>query len=148
MIISPSILICQVALLLSMLGTGVVHTSNINLSITNLRNSKGHVLVSVFNSEEGFPEKATAAVRTEKISITNKQATTIFAGLPPGRYAIALLHDENDDMKMNTNFFGIPKEGYGFSNNVMGSFGPPSFSRASFEHLETKTSLVSIRMKY
>ncbi|MBK7290922.1 MAG: DUF2141 domain-containing protein [Chitinophagaceae bacterium] len=41
--------------------------------------------------------------------------------------SIAILHDENDDGKMNSNFLGLPKEGYGFSNNVMGNFGPPLF---------------------
>jgi uncharacterized protein (DUF2141 family) len=120
----------------------------INVVITNLRSNKGHVLVSLFNSSAGFPDNANKALRKVQLSINNNVATTNFSGLPAGNYAIGILHDENDDQKMNTNIFGIPKEGYGFSNNVMGTFGPPSFSRASFNHAANASTQLRIVTKY
>jgi uncharacterized protein (DUF2141 family) len=116
----------------------------IKVSILNLRNNKGHVLVSLFNNSSGFPDKAEKAIRKVQLTINNNAAFTSFTGLPAGSYAVAILHDENDDRKMNTNFFGIPKEGYGFSNNVMGTFGPPSFSRASFTYNNSGASITII----
>ena len=53
--------------------------------------------------------------------------------LPDGIYAIGLYVDSNKNEKLDTNFFGIPKEQFGFSNNAKGRFGPPSFESASFE---------------
>lgn len=121
--------------------------ADLHITITGLRNDKGHLLLSVFNGSNGFPDKANKAVRRERLSVMNKTASCTIAALPPGTYAAAILHDENDDQKMNTNMLGIPKEGYGFSNNVTGTFGPPSFSRASF--IVSSSSLsITIKTRY
>lgn len=50
----------------------------------------------------------------------------------PGTYALSIFHDEDNNNELSTNFFGVPNEGYGFSNNVIGSFGKPTFTEASF----------------
>ena len=52
--------------------------------------------------------------------------------IPAGTYAVGYYVDVNENEKLDTNFFGIPKEEYGFSNNVRGKFGPPTFESASF----------------
>jgi uncharacterized protein (DUF2141 family) len=52
-------------------------------------------------------------------------------GLSPGEYAIAVIHDENANAKLDT-FAGIPKEGIGFSRNPRFTFGPPRFAAARF----------------
>ena len=54
--------------------------------------------------------------------------------LPAGTYALALVHDENDNLKIDTGLFGIPTEGFCFSKNAMGLFGPPSFKDAAVSH--------------
>ena len=125
-----------------------VTENKLSLSITNLRNNKGHVLISVYKDGVGYPEELDKAVRRAKLTIINKKATVSFAGLASGNYAIAILHDENDDGKMNTNFLGLPKEGYGFSNNVMGTFGPPTFSKASFQYNANQIKSIVINTKY
>jgi uncharacterized protein (DUF2141 family) len=83
-----------------------------------------------------------------QLEIKDNVALVSFSGLPAGNYAVVILHDENDDHKMNTNFFGIPKEGCGFSNNVMGTFGPPSFSRASFSFTGNSETQITIVARY
>ena len=125
-----------------------VTENKLSLSITDLRNNKGHVLITVYKDGIGYPEEVDKAVRRAKLTITNKTATVSFVGLASGNYAIAILHDENDDGKMNSNFLGLPKEGYGFSNNVMGSFGPPSFSKASFQYNVNQSKTISIKARY
>lgn len=57
----------------------------------------------------------------------------IFGDLIPGRYAVSVYHDENNNQKIDRGWLGIPVEDYGFSNNPSTLFGPPSFARASFE---------------
>lgn len=125
-----------------------VTENKLSITITGLNNNKGHVLISVYKDGVGYPEEVDKAVRRAKLTITNKTATVSFAGLASGNYAIAILHDENDDGKMNSNFLGIPKEGYGFSNNVMGSFGPPAFSKASFQYNANQSKKISIKARY
>jgi uncharacterized protein (DUF2141 family) len=120
----------------------------LSITITGLRNNKGYVLISLFSSSAGFPDKPEKAIRRAKITAGNKSSVCIFTGLPTGMYAVAILHDENGDQKMNTNFFGIPKEGYGFSNNVMGSMGPPSYRKASFSYSEGAAQNISIKTRY
>jgi uncharacterized protein (DUF2141 family) len=125
-----------------------MQNGSLQVTVTNLRSNKGHLLISVFNSSDGFPSNVNKAFRKQQVAISNQQAVINFADMPAGNYAVAILHDENDDGKMNSNFFGIPKEGYGFSNNVMGTFGPPSFSKASFACTSSANKSVSIRARY
>ena len=120
----------------------------ITVTITGLRNTKGAVLISLYNSGENFPRDAAKyAVGKGKAAIVNGTATIIFKNQPYGKYAIAVLHDENNNLKMDTNFFGIPKEGYGFSNNARGTFGPPSYEKAAF-NLNTPGMSITLKTSY
>ncbi len=67
--------------------------------------------------------------------------------MPPGEYAISLLHDENDNEKMDTGLMGIPKEGYGASNDAKVTFGPPKFADARFPLTQNQTT-IRIKMRY
>lgn len=133
-----------------LIGNSFYTSSEIRLkvSIHNLRNNKGHVLISLFKNCDGYPDEPEKAMRKAKLPIINNMATTYFSDLAPGNYSIAILHDENDDLKMNKNFFGLPKEGYGFSNNVMGTFGPPSCSKASFRYNAGSETEIRIKTRY
>ena len=66
--------------------------------------------------------------------IRDSQARCDFEDIPPGTYALAVVHDENFNGKLDTNFLGIPTEGYGFSNDATAALGAPSFSAASFSY--------------
>jgi uncharacterized protein (DUF2141 family) len=69
-----------------------------------------------------------------------------FAALPTGDYAIAVIHDENDNHKLDT-LLGIPREGFGFSRNPAIGFGPPRFAAARFA-LASGADAQHVRMKY
>ena len=61
-------------------------------------------------------------------------------------YSVSAFLDENDNAKLDKNFLGVPKESYGFSKNVKGSFGPPSYDQTKIT-LENKDELISILIK-
>ncbi|MGH7905545.1 MAG: DUF2141 domain-containing protein [Candidatus Binataceae bacterium] len=106
----------------------------IHVHVIKLRNNKGQVGCSIWNSPKGFP-KAGMAVKGEWAPIQDHQARCTFSGLPPGTYAVAILHDENSNGKMDKSMLGIPKEGWGFSKDApIGLRGPPSFQAASFPY--------------
>lgn len=80
--------------------------------------------------------------------ITGNSVKKQFSGLKPGTYAVAVVDDQNGDRKLNKDFFGIPKEGFGISKNPTVSIqtGSPKFRDASF--VVNKNTTVNIIMKY
>lgn len=69
-----------------------------------------------------------------------------FDGLAPGTYALAVIHDENGNARLDT-FAGIPREGFGFSRNPAIGFGPPGFKAASFE-VGSDAARQQVRIRY
>ena len=67
--------------------------------------------------------------------------------LKPGVYGISVLDDENKDGEMKYNWFGIPKEGYGFSNFYHTGITKPNFKDFDFIVGE-KDKIVQVKMKY
>lgn len=107
----------------------------IHVTVLDIRNSTGTVACALFESSEGFPtEFLLSATNVMLIKIRKAQARCDFEDIPPGTYAIAVIHDENTNGKLDTNWAGIPREGYGFSNEEKGVAGVPSFSAASFSY--------------
>jgi uncharacterized protein (DUF2141 family) len=107
----------------------------IHVKILNIRNSTGTVDCALFESPVGFPiEFLHYATNIMVIKIRDAQARCDFLDIPPGTYALAVIHDENMNGKLDTKWLGIPTEGYGFSNDAKAMLGPPSFSAASFRY--------------
>ena len=105
----------------------------IHVKVLNIRNSTGTVACALFESPVGFPiEFLRYATNIMVIKIRHAQARFDFLDIPPGTYALAVIHDENMNGKLDTNWLGIPTEGYGFSNDAKALLGAPSFSAASF----------------
>lgn len=103
------------------------------MEIQKLRNDRGHLLAGVYDDPRGFPREG-RPTREAKVEIQGGRAAIDFEGLPAGEYAIAVLHDENDDGKMNYNRLKIPTEGFGMTNFTKLRLSPPSFDEAKFEY--------------
>lgn len=108
------------------------NASEFRLLIEGFNEVKGEVRVAVFNSSEKFTKDPVYAV---VIPVDGKSVEWSIPNLPFGEYAIAVYHDKNENGKLDTNFLGIPKESYGFSNNARGRFGPASWKDAKIEVL-------------
>ncbi|MCA9546250.1 MAG: DUF2141 domain-containing protein, partial [Myxococcales bacterium] len=86
------------------------------VDVVGLRSRRGHVLAAVYASAEGFPHDPGGAVRRLTEIIDDDEVEVYFEDLPPGRYAVTVLHDEDDDGELSTNVLGIPTDGLGMSN--------------------------------
>ena len=128
---STTVMTASLALLLALTMTVSAENSGADLDfkITNIKNSKGKLVIALFDSSDDFLEKPVAEFSLD----INEDGEVLgtFADLPPGDYGIAAYHDKNDDGKLNT-FVLVPREDYGFSNNARSFFGPPSFKKSSF----------------
>ncbi len=114
--------------------------------VRSLRSAKGNLAVALFRTPDSFPDRA-KAFRGKVQKLTGKSARVGFERLPPGVYAIAVLHDENANNKMDFSWLGMPQEGYGFSRDAAVRFGPPSFDEAAIT-LERAQSEARIEVRY
>lgn len=103
--------------------------AELTVNISDVEQGKGHLMIALYASQADY--KSGKASFHSKVKALNDKEVAIFANLPNGEYAIKMYQDENDNNKMDFNMMGIPKEGYGFSNNV-GMFGAPEYTEAKF----------------
>ena len=131
--------------LLPMLG----QTASLQIDINNSKNDIGVIRILVFPETEkaAFPHTVKPNICNINAPIRKGMARATCPNLASGRYAISAIHDENTNGEFDRNWLGIPLEGYGFSNNAMGTFGPPDFEHAAIEIGEADHRL-SINMQY
>lgn len=136
------------ALVLVACAAGVARAESLIVELKGFRSDKGKALVALFASKEGFPDRVKKAVRRVEVDIKNRAAVVVLHDVAPGSYAVAVLHDEDGNKAMKTGLFGIPKEGYGASQDARGNFGPPSFGDARFEIRAGRKVTTRIKMVY
>jgi len=122
-------------------------TGTLTVNITGFKNSQGEASVALFNRADAFPKSLDKAVKVVFVGIKNNKASASFENLPAGQYAISVFHDENNNKKIDSNLFGIPKEGVGASNGAKGHFGPPKYKDAEFT-FNGATQTINITLLY
>lgn len=136
------------AIILTMifLGNPTYRSTDFTLTVTNVKNEQGVVRVLLFKSEDGFPSDVNKAFQNASVPIKGDKATIVFKDIPEGTYAISVFHDSQNTGKLRTNALGIPRDGYGFSNNASGTFGPPKYQDAAFK-ITTSQNELTIKLK-
>lgn len=132
-------------LIATTLTLGAADSNKLTVTFSGIEPAKGNLMVALCNSEENFSSK-TKPFKDKTVTVSGASTSVTFEGLPEGEYAVKVIHDENKNGDMDLNLVRMPKEGFGFSNNAMGSMGPPKFSKAKFTVSGDTT--ISIKMKY
>ena len=107
------------------------HSADLKVHISGLADNQGDVHIALYNKDSIFPSSH-RVYRQHQALISKRQTLSVFKQLQPGYYAIATYHDQNNNDRFDQNFFGIPLEDFGFSNNASALFGPPNFEDAKF----------------
>lgn len=119
-------------------GGGSVETNTgtamVEVTVPLPQSRDGQMIVALFDGASGFPADFDAAIRKVVVTLDGPAASVAFESIPPGEYAVCVLHDEDASGSLTTNFLGIPKEGLGVSLNPTGRLGPPRFEDARFRH--------------
>jgi uncharacterized protein (DUF2141 family) len=123
-------------------------TATLTVVVNGLKQHKSQICLRVYSNERGFPNSNESEVQSGCIPNNGTSVKKQFSGLKYGTYAVAIVDDENRDAKLNTNFLGIPEEGFGISRNPTVSIttGSPKFTNASFAL--RKNTTINIKMKY
>ncbi len=120
----------------------VMNNFELTVHVTEVKHQDGKVLIGVYNKSDGFPKELEKALLTAKTAPGKPKHT--FRGLSHGNYAVVVIHDRNNNGKLDRNLLGMPKEPVGLSNySVIGISNPPTFKTASF----TLSSIESINIK-
>ena len=131
-----------VGLALVFAAAGRAQAADLNVTVDGIRSDRGSLMIGLYDRADKF---AAAVDNASAIGLLNDKERLVgvsmrvipesesigFLQLPPGRYAVVVFHDENDNGLLDTDLLGIPTEAYGFSNNATGSFGPPPFEAAA-----------------
>jgi uncharacterized protein (DUF2141 family) len=121
-------------------------TARQTIMFSNTGKSRGKIYVAFYNKEADFLRKEKIFIG-KTVEINAKGFATIsFDNIASGTYAIAAFLDENGNGKMDTNFFGIPKEKYGFSNNIRPMMRAATFKEASFT-VTNRENTINIKLK-
>jgi uncharacterized protein (DUF2141 family) len=107
-------------------------TGKIFLEISGFKNNKGLVRIVLFNQSKGFPSEYKYGLVSKSQPVDTSFISVTFDSISYGAYAVSVLHDENKNGEMDTNILGIPREGYGVSNNVNPKMRSPRFDEALF----------------
>lgn len=136
------------ALLLTGAGTlaPLAATGEVHVAVTGLRDTRGQILACITALPRAFPDCAKDPA-AHKLAVPSRGTVALdFTGIAPGRYAIALIHDENGNGRMDMRLF-MPREGYGFSRDAAVRLGPPSFASAAFA-VGAEAQRQTIRVRY
>lgn len=122
--------------------------SSITVTVTNMRSGEGVVRACITALAKGFPKCGTSDPASINLVLPAAETLTLnFDNITPGRYAIALLHDENNNGKADRALMMMPTEGFGFSRDAKVRMGPPKFEDAAFDVVGDPISQ-TIRMRY
>ncbi|WP_281561283.1 DUF2141 domain-containing protein [Thalassomonas sp. RHCl1] len=113
------------------LSSFFAQSANIQLEITGIKNDQGKLYIQLFNGEENYHQGNAELATIAKAK--SGSATLTFEDVDSGEYALRFYHDENNNGKLDSNLFGMPTEGYGFSNNAQPNFGPAKYQEMKFQ---------------
>ena len=125
---------------------------NLIVNTTGIANYNGQLCARLYTNEVGFPMTKGAAIREIIFPLATlksnsaKNMSFVFSNLSPAKYAVAILHDKNNNLKIELNPLGIPTEGTGTSLNVRPPFSAPTFSQSAF-YLSTNAT-IQIKLHY
>lgn len=114
---------------LPLLLAGTAQAFDLTVEVLNPRSLQGQINAAVYADADGWL-KASRAAGLQRVQVAEK-TLLVFRGLPAGRYAVSLFHDENGNGRMDSNAIGLPVERYGFSRDARGTMGPPAYADAA-----------------
>ena len=121
----------------------------LRVHVDGLRNSTGVVGAAIFKTRDGWPEDMRKTVNHWPTPIAEgaREATAVMENLPAGDYGVVAIHDENRNRKLDRNFIGFPKEGFGFANNPHVGLSAPPFD-AAIVHVTCPVTEINIHLIY
>ena len=120
--------------------------SSVLIEVSGFKNTRGTLNCRLFTKAADFPDGE--GIVTLRVPITGPNTSCSFLNVEPGNYAIAVVHDENGNGKLDKNFVGVPSEGYGVSNNKTYALSAPKWDESSFALGATESKALLVKLRY
>ena len=114
--------------------------ADLTVAVEGVRSSAGQLILGLYTDAKQWPEGN--AAYSVNVPAVQGRVVYVFKDLPPGRYALSGFDDENGNGEMDYNFFGLPKEGFFFSNDRHPVLSTPSFDACAFDVLRAPVTIV------
>ncbi|EKV27294.1 hypothetical protein C882_1796 [Caenispirillum salinarum AK4] len=113
-----------------------------------VESDQGMIRVALFADADAFDGSADDArpLEVQAVPAAPGRVTAVFDGLSPGRYAVRVLHDENDNGILDRVFGLFTLEGEGVSNDADPERA--RFDQAAFEVPKTGSVTVDVDLQY
>ncbi len=122
-------------------------TSTVRVNVGMFRNRSGALGCRLYSAPAGFPDGSAGAIE-KRVVITGDSVRSDFENVPSGTYAIACMHDENANGRLDKSFLGFPSEGYGVSNNHTHAMSAPTWDESKFVVERGKDAALAIALRY
>ncbi|MCA3160462.1 MAG: DUF2141 domain-containing protein [Burkholderiales bacterium] len=139
----PSVLLTMITVPLTALAQS---DATVRLEVGDFRNNIGTLNCRLFARESDFPDGE--GVLTVRVPITGRKAVCAFPNIEAGTYAVAVVHDENNNGRVDKNFLGIPTEGYGASNNRTYALSSPKWEESKLVLKPSETLILQVNLRY
>jgi uncharacterized protein (DUF2141 family) len=136
-----------VLIILFLVITFVLNAQTLHIEFDNIRNNKGEISVSIYEDADTWLDEDIKKYSFYKEYVSDGKMTATIDLERPGKYAVAVLDDEDANGKMNHNFIGYPKEGFGFSNNIHVWLSRPKFEECVLDIKNDTTIQISLQYK-
>ena len=121
-------------------------SSTVLIEVSGFKNTRGTLNCRLFTKAADFPDGE--GIVTLRVPITGPNTSCSFSNVEPGTYAVAVVHDENGNGKLDKNFVGVPSEGYGVSNNKTYALSAPKWAESSFTLGTTESKALLVKLRY
>ena len=130
----------------SMFTAASASAARLIVTVTGMKSAAGGVYVGLYATPSKFLN-GTQVDAMRKVRASTGPVTVVFDNLPPGTYAVGAYHDENNNDHMDTDFVGLPTEGYALSNGVRAVMSKPTFQQAAFS-VGAEDKPVALHIRY
>ena len=121
-------------------------SSNVLIEVSGFKNTRGTLNCRLFTKAADFPDGE--GILTIRVPIAGQNTSCSFPNIEPGSYAIAVVHDENGNGKLDKNFVGVPSEGYGVSNNKTYALSAPKWNESTFTLSTNESKTLKVNLRY
>ena len=121
-------------------------SSTVLIEVSGFKNTRGTLNCRLFTKAADFPDGE--GIVTLRVPITGSNTSCSFSNVEPGTYAIAVVHDENGNGKLDKNFVGVPSEGYGVSNNKTYALSAPKWNESNFTLGTAESKALPVKLRY
>lgn len=135
------LLLIQIVCGIFLFAEEIVEEKKLTVEITNVASEDGQIILAIYNSSENYDKR----IAFQEVKIKPEIDTVIFeTNVPDGEYLVMLVHDINNNGKLDTTFIGMPKEPVGLSN-YDGKGIPGKFKKHKFSVNENTEIIIPLR---